>query len=497
MKHPGKATIAALVASLGAFLFGLDIGYIAPILECASFKRDVAHLKDWQDEHARLSPATSGFIVAIFSIGCILSAFPTVSSFFIDELGRRNSIIMGAVLFLVGCAVQALSASVTMFCTGRLVSGVSIGLLSSAVPLYQAEMAPPDLRGTLTSTYQLLLAFGIFVAALLDLFLVHLDGGWKVAIAFQAVPASLILMTMPFLPRSPRWLVQQGRVEEAERALVDLRASEGPQAARDELDDILTEVKALDGAKTWTEVFQGQMLFVLCIGASLQLLQQLVGMNAFMYFGPSIFTSFGYSGTLFQMITNGVNFLMTFPALFLVETVGRRLLLMVGAAGMALSSLCLAGLGHFAMEHKGHSFVLKTSNPWVGVAMACTIFSFVSFFAATWGPVVWVYCAEMFPLKYRARCLGVTTVTNWIGNYLIAQFTPILLDAAGFATFTIFGSFCCVAFFVARYLPETQGLSLECIGQLFQERFGQVAAGPLVSVSKEKPGYGATDSRSV
>jgi len=497
MQQPGKATIAALVASLGAFLFGLDIGYIAPILECASFKRDVAHLKDWQDEHARLSPATSGFIVAIFSIGCILSAFPPVSSYFIDEHGRRNSIMMGAVLFLVGCAVQALSASVPTFCTGRLVSGVSIGLLSSVVPLYQAEMAPSDLRGTLTSTYQLLLAFGIFIAALLDLFLVHLDSGWKLAIAFQAVPASLILVVMPFLPRSPRWLVQQGRVDEAEQALLDLRSAEGPEAAREELDEILNEVKALGEEKTWNEVFRGQMLFLVCIGGGLQLLQQLVGMNAFMYFGPSIFKSFGYSGTLFQMITNGVNFLMTFPALFLIETVGRRRLLKVGAAGMALSSLCLAVLGQLFMEHDGHSFVLKTSNPWIGAAMAFTIFSFVSFFAATWGPTVWVYCAEMFPLKYRARCLGVTTVTNWVGNYLIAQFTPILLDAAGFTTFTIFAAFCCLAFLLASYLPETKGLSLEFIGQIFQERYEEATGKTAPVESKVKPGYGATDSRSV
>mmetsp|Transcript_56151 Transcript_56151/g.99995 ORF Transcript_56151/g.99995 Transcript_56151/m.99995 type:complete len:495 (-) Transcript_56151:46-1530(-) len=494
MKPPGKATTAALVASLGAFLFGLDIGYIAPILESASFKRDVAHLENWSSSDSQLPPFVSGFIVAIFSIGCIIASFPAISSYCLDELGRRSSIILGAVLFLVGCAVQALSLSVYNFCIGRLISGISIGLMSSAVPLYQAEMAPPDLRGTLTSTYQLLLAFGIFIAALLDLFLVNLDGGWKLAIAFQAVPASLILMIMPFLPRSPRWLAQQGRLEEAEASLVDLRSAEGPQVAKKELEEIVEEIKALDGQKTWREVFSGNIGFLVLIGASLQMLQQLVGMNAFMYFGPSIFTSFGYSGTLFQMLTNAVNFLMTIPALFIIETAGRRALLMVGAVGMGISSASLAILGHFAMEQHGHDLVLKSSSPWVGAAMTTAIFSFVSFFAATWGPTVWVYCAEMFPLKYRARCLGVTTMTNWVGNYLIAQFTPVLLNVFGFSVFIIFTFFCGVALMMASYLPETRGLSLEHIGQLFQERFDKLFSVSRVTV---KPGYGSTDTTTV
>jgi len=204
MTGHGEAVLAAVVASMGAFLFGLDIGYIAPILECASFKRDVAHLPNWHDPQSEIPSGTVGFIVGIFSLGCILTSMPFVSSYFLDAWGRRASIIFGTLVFLVGCVIQAQSMSVTVILVGRLVAGGSIGLLSSVVPLYQAEMAPTSMRGTLTSLYQFMITAGIFAAAFADSALVFRDGGWRVAIWLQAAPACCILVAMPFLPRSPR-----------------------------------------------------------------------------------------------------------------------------------------------------------------------------------------------------------------------------------------------------------------------------------------------------
>lgn len=467
--------LAALVASLGGFLFGLDIGYISPILECRSFKRDVGHLDNWQSASSTIPPITAGFIVGIFSLGCICTAFPPVSSYFIDELGRRNSIMVGTVIFLTGCLMQAASMSVYSFMLARWLSGTAIGLLSSVVPLYQAEMAPPHVRGTLTSTYNLAITGGIFCGTFIDDFLVNRDGGWRWAILCQTIPAIVILSAMPLLPRSPRWLVQQGRLQEAEAALLTLRTSsedpESTDAARQELAEIVEEWRATSQSchKTaWRDLFTGRLGVLVSVGASLQMLQQLVGINAFMYFGTRMAKSFQFDAKVFQTSSMLVNMVMTLPALYLIEAAGRKTLLKAGAAGMMLSCIVLAVLGQLYMG-AGEMDSNATSPLSVRIAMAAMVFLFIACFACTWGPVVWTYCAEIFPMRYRARCLGVTTMTNWIGNFLIAQFTPILLAWVGFGTFLIFACFSGLALLLATWLPETRGVSLEQIGPLFDE----------------------------
>eukprot|EP00931_Biecheleriopsis_adriatica_P040608 TRINITY_DN23272_c0_g1_i1.p1 TRINITY_DN23272_c0_g1~~TRINITY_DN23272_c0_g1_i1.p1 ORF type:complete len:513 (+),score=120.21 TRINITY_DN23272_c0_g1_i1:75-1613(+) len=501
----GKATTAALVASLGAFLFGLDIGYIAPILECPSFKRDVGHLRNWQDESSAIDPASAGFIVGVFSLGCIATSLPPVSSYFLDEFGRRSSIIMGGAFFLLGCALQAGSNSLLHFLSGRLVTGTAIGLLSSVVPLYQAEMAPPHLRGTLTSMYNMMVTTGIFVAALIDQFLVGIDGGWRRAIMIQTVPALVILAAMPFLPRSPRWLVQQGRQQEAEQALIELRAGPaegdsrvddaGMAVAKQELAEIVEEFEAeckAGGSIRWEDLVSGRLGALVAVGASLQLLQQLVGMNAFMYFGPRIFGGFFPNPNTFQTLANAVNMLSTLPALYLIEKTGRQYLLARGAAGMALCCFLL-GLQGVAFTSQTGDKVIASSSA-VAFGMAATVFGYIGCFACTWGPVVWVYCAEIYPLRYRARCLGVTTTMNWVGNFVIAQSTPVLLEVFGFSTFWIFGCFCIAALLLALWLPETRGVPLEQVSSLFEERLRDVGIEDKATLRTVEAGYGATSS---
>jgi MFS family permease len=243
---------ATVVSSLGAFLFGLDMGYIGPILECADFKRDVAQLVDWEEEHSRIPAKDAGFIVSIFALGSVTMAFPLVRRYLLDVWGRRATIILGSNIFILGCVCQARAFSLAVMFAGRFVSGCAIGLLSSVVPLYQSEMAPPRLRGALTSMYQLMLTAGIFIAALLDLELLSRKDGWRLAVWLQVIPAGAILLFMPFLPRSPRWLVQQGRKEEAKKVLIRLR---GEEAAGTEYQGIVDDVEeSLSlGEPSWRE----------------------------------------------------------------------------------------------------------------------------------------------------------------------------------------------------------------------------------------------------
>lgn len=468
-----RATFAALVASMGAFLFGLDIGYIAPIMECASFKRDVAHLPDWEDPASKISSSIVGIMVGIFSIGCICTSVPQVSSYFLDTWGRRSSLILGTLVFLVGCCCQALAGSLQSMFVGRFITGCSIGLMSAVVPLYQGELAPASIRGALTSTYQLMITFGILVAAFLDMMLVHKDGGWRTAIWLQAIPASVMLLGIPMLPRSPRWLVQQGRMDEARDALHSMRSD---QDAQDELKDIVADQKEAQslGSPLWGDLVKGRIGRLVAIGMLMQMLQQLVGMNAFMYFGPRIFRIFGLAPNKFQTINNLVNFLSTFPALLLADRYGRRGLLVWSAAGMTLACFAMGILGCVTMHMENGSWVSTSQG--AGHAMAACVFFFVMNFAFGWGPIVWVYCAEIFPLKYRGRCVGITTSTNWAGNYIIAQFAPMLLESIGFSTFFVFGGFSLAAWFLAMWLPETKGLMLEHISQVFDEKFGVVGS---------------------
>mmetsp|Transcript_10766 Transcript_10766/g.20061 ORF Transcript_10766/g.20061 Transcript_10766/m.20061 type:complete len:501 (+) Transcript_10766:81-1583(+) len=467
-----SAALISVFSALGAFLFGLDIGYIASILECGPFKRDVAHLTDWNDPKSQIDGEVSGFIVGIFSIGCIMAALPPCSAYFLDTWGRKGSIFIGSLVFLVGAVLQAAAYSIRQFLVGRLIAGFSIGLLSTVVALYQSELAPSSMRGSLTSIYQLMVTFGILVAAFLDMVLVQQENGWRIAIAVQVIPAGALLVGMLCLPRSPRWLVQQGHIAEAREVLKSMRETD--EEANQELEEIRTTVEnsKLLGDPRWSELLHGRVGRLVAVGVSLQLLQQLVGMNAFMYFGPRIFSAAGLDPLLFQTINAGVNFVATFPALLLADRVGRKGLLVCGAVGMLVTCLALGGYGNAGGVTRSPTGDLTPTSGNGQVVVMLAVFIFVVNFAYSWGPIVWVYNAEIYPLKYRSKCIGCTTTANWVGNYIIAQFTPILLDKIGFFTFYVFGFFSFIGLILASWLPETKGVLLEHIDRLFDEKFG-------------------------
>ena len=206
------------------------------------------------------------------------------------------------------------------------------------------------------------------------------------------------------------------------------------------------------------------------IGISLQLLQQLVGMNAFMYFGPRMFQDIGFDPTRFQTISSLVNFLATFPALLFADKYGRCCLLWWSALGMFLASSSIAVVADMILVSADGSYVsTSAAGSYFIVAM---VFFFVVNFAYGWGPIVWVYNAEIFPLRFRSRCVATATCANWVGNYLIAQCTPILLGKIGFMTFSVFAAFAWLALLLAGWLPETKGVVLEQMDQVFDEKLG-------------------------
>lgn len=468
-----KVVLACFVAAIGAFMFGLDVGYIGSVLEAKEFKRDVAHLPDWEDPHAQISSYVSGQIVATFSFGCMVACFPPCSSYFIDVWGLNMSMTIGASLILIGAILQTSAYSVAHMMTGRFIAGFAVGLLSTATPLYQSDLAPPDLRGSLTAVYQLMVTFGIFAATALG-FLTKLANGWRLATGFQIVPAVTMLICLEFLPHSPRWLVRMNRTEEAETELMDLRPD--PLEAQTEMEDIVLqdEINKTMGDPLWSELFQSRVRKYAALGFTLKMLEQLSGINAFMYFGPNIFAIANLDPVLFQTIMGGVNFIATIPAIFLVDKCGRKFLLVLGSIGMSIACLGMGVVGKLCLTRSKENPDELISSSQLGsmVIMTCVCLFVVSF-AMTWGPVCFVYIAEIFPGKHRPRLVALAMTCNWVGNYIIARFTPVLLARIGFNTFFVFFIFCLLGLLLTSWLPETKGVRLERIDDLFDPWFGE------------------------
>jgi len=449
-------------------LFGLDIGYIGPIIESESFRVDVAHIA--ADE--KISSAVEGLIVSLFSLGAICTSFPVVSSFFLDAWGRKASIGLGSVVFIIANCIQGTACSIPRLLVGRFVAGMSVGLLSSVIVLYQSEVAPASMRGALSTLYQLGITFGILIAAYIDQLLVDRPDGWRYVMGIICIPAALLIVGMPFMPQSPRWLVQVGRDQEALEVLRTIRSEE---EATQEFADIQMEHKltVVAGVPRWSELFQGRVAQLIVLGVALQLLQQLVGMNAFMYFGPKIFESIGFSKNVFTTINNFINFISTFPAIILADRVGRRSLMLWSAIGMTASCAVMGVMGLLFVQEvvnaQGET-ALQVTSPTGGWVIAVSIFFFVFNFAYGFGPIVWVYCAEIFPFRYSARAVGICTMANWVGNFMIAQFTPMLLEGIQFNTFFVFGFFALLGVFLSAWLPETKEVPLENVQKLFDGR---------------------------
>lgn len=498
----------ATFASLGGMLFGLDIGYIAGVKSMKSFERDVLG-------GLPITKGQDSCITMVFGLGAALSAFPPIISAAVDRLGRKGSVICGGVVFCAGALMQGVATNMPVMMIGRLIAGLSVGLLSANVPVYQSEIAPPTHRGMLVSVYQLALTIGIMVAFVMALALENVSepiGGWRWVILAQIIPGAALILGGLAMGESPRWLVQKGRTREALKTLVAVRGPEDD--VRMELAEICNENEREQerGDPSWGEFLSGYSLRLLSIGVVLQLLQQACGMNVYMYDGPKIFEAMfrsSHAGRLFTAVSGAVNVCSTFPAIFFIDKAGRMVLLKFSALGMAICSAVLAIVGsvcfpeHACQHNEGeaaaacvnttfpnatlvnashlvHNFTAAAAGlppppcgDWAKWTATLAICLFIFNFGYGWGPVVWTYCAEMFPLKYRTKAVGATTDANWVGNIFIAFAPPLLLGTIGFSTFWIFVGINLLGFYIACKLPETKDKSLEEVQRTFQLWLGE------------------------
>ncbi|MEW6745441.1 MAG: sugar porter family MFS transporter [Planctomycetota bacterium] len=447
--HVRYVYLVTSVAAVGGLLFGYDTAVIAGALEFLKAR-------------FALTPAMEGWAVSSVLIGCILGAL--VAGSFSDWLGRRKVLIGCAVLFAISAFWSAVPRNLTEFALARMLGGVGVGAASMLSPLYIAEIAPARIRGRLVSLNQLTIVLGMLVVYFVNAAIAsaedktwNIETGWRWMFASELLPALVFLVLLFFVPESPRWLTKQGREHEAIRILTRVG---GAEQASLELSEIRQTIAEEAGVSV-VQLFRPGLRLALLVGFVLAILQQVTGINSILYYAPTIFTGAGSSidAALLQTVVVGaVNVGFTLVAIWLVDQVGRRALLLAGSLGMAL---CLFLIGAaFAYE--------KFEGPW----LLLFILTYIACFAVSMGPVVWVVLSEIYPTRIRGRAMSVATVTLWCACYLVAQTFPVLRDGIGPGpTFCVYGVMSVLTFFfVLRVLPETKGRTLEEIERSWGRR---------------------------
>jgi len=437
---PARPTVSAAItcalAALAGLMFGLDIGVISGATHFIQIEFKVSdHVIEWIVSSMMFGAA----------VGAALAGWLSVS------LGRRRSLILGAVLFVAGSLLCGAAWSPQSLIVARVLLGLAIGISAFTAPLYLAEVAPENTRGAMISLYQLMITIGILVAFLSDTAFSY-SGNWRWMLGIIAIPGALFLLSLFMLPESPRWLIMSNRKQEALAVLQRLRNSA-----------LVVEREAADIEEQLRTPQHGWRLFLenrnfrrsVALGVMLQLVQQFTGMNVVMYYAPRIFEGMGYDTVSQMWFTAAVgltNVLATFIAIGLVDRWGRKPILYVGFSVMAVGLGAVGSMMHLGIATHGEQMF--------SVAM---LLLFIVGFAMSAGPLIWVLCSEIQPLKGRDFGIGCSTVTNWVANMIVgATFLTLLNGIGNAATFGLYAALN-VTFLVFTWLlvPETKGVTLE------------------------------------
>jgi SP family sugar:H+ symporter-like MFS transporter len=466
----GAAFLCILIA-FGGFVFGWDTGTISGFVNMPEFKHRFGQISGSGEYY--LSKARTGLMVSIFNIGCAIGGITLGKT--ADIYGRKKGLMMTMVVYIVGIVIQIASVkSWVQYFIGRIISGIAVGSISVLAPMFISETSPKLIRGTLVSCYQLMITMGIFLGYCTTYGTYHNytdSRQWRIPLGLSFAWALLMIFGMTFTPESPRFLIEVGRIDEARQSLASVNKvdidSEFVNVELNTMVDAL-EYEKSQGNASFKELFTGQpkLFYRLMVGVMLQSLQQLTGNNYFFYYGTTIFQSVGLTDSFETSIVLGIiNFASTFLALYVVDRFGRRKTLMGGSMGMLVCLVIFASIGVKSLYHDGYG---SATNKSVGDAMIFLACFFIFFFAITWGPCVFVVVSETYPLRIRSKGMAIATAANWIWGFLIAFFTPFITGAIHFAYgYVFFGCVVFSLFFVFAFVPETKGLSLEDVDEMY------------------------------
>ncbi|KAK9481393.1 general substrate transporter [Lipomyces japonicus] len=479
---PGKtwpAIVIGLFVAFGGVLYGYDTGTISGIMAMTYWKDHFSTGIRDSDGNLEVTASQQSEIVSILSAGTFFGAL--LAAPLADTAGRRIGLIASCGVFVVGVILQVASIAIPLFVAGRFFAGLGVGLISAIIPLYQSETAPQWIRGAIVGSYQLAITIGLLLASVVDNSSKDRDdtGSYRIPIAVQFAWAIILVIGVSILPETPRFMVKKDKDEQALRSLARIRRLPvDHEAVTSELAEIQANhrYELSLGKASYLDCFKGSIFKRLLTGMGIQALQQLTGINFIFYYGTQFFKNSGFTNSfVISMITSCVNVGSTFPGLYAIDTWGRRPVLLTGAIGMCVSQFLVAILGATTNSQDALGNIIVHNYPAQKAAIAF-ICIFIAFFAASWGPSAWVVTGEIFPLKVRAKCLSITTATNWLINWAIAYSTPYLVNwGPGNANlqskiFFIWGGCCflCIAF-VYFMIYETKGLSLEQVDELYSE----------------------------
>jgi len=438
--------LAAAFAALGGLLFGYDTGVISGAL--IFIKKEFA-----------LSIFEQELIVSIVLAGAIVGAFS--GGRLSDRFGRRATLLATSVVFIAGAIFCAAATSIAALVIGRIVVGLGIGLACTTVPIYISEVAPPEARGWQVSLFQLAITIGILGAYLVD-FAYAKTEAWRWMLGLAVIPGVILGVGMLFLPESPRWLAKYLHPEAARAVLVRIR---GTNNVDSEFRDIIGSLEQAEEHGRWADLLSPTVRPALVVGIGLAIFQQITGINTVIYYAPTIILTAGIpsaAGAILATAVIGlVNVIMTIVAMWLIDRVGRRPLLLVGIAGM---TVCLGILGAaFRMQAE------TSTVAWVAVI---TLMAYVAFFAISLGPIFWLLIAEIYPLQIRGLAEGTAAGSNWIFNLVVSITFLSLVQAVGPSwTFWLYGVLSIAAFVFSYYMvPETKRRTLEEIEQGWRTR---------------------------
>lgn len=430
--------IFSTAAALGGLLFGFDTGVISGAIH---FIKIEFNLNAYQE----------GFAVSNLMIACVIGAL--LAGPIADWTGRKKVLILCAVLFTVSAILSALPRSFTELVIARFIGGMGVGMASVVSPMYIAEISPAKIRGRLVALNQLAIVVGILLSYLSNWLLVDTGiNNWRYMLVAEILPAITFLVGLFFIPESPRWLTKEGLEKEA---LDVLNVVAGAANADHELQEVK---KSLAEKRTsLKELLHPSLRRVLIVGILFSLFAHITGIDTIIYYGPIIFLESGFktdSALLASVMIGITNLIFTFVGMAMVDKAGRKFLLLVGLAGMGISMMLVG----FCMQSDMIS--AKWTLLW--------IMTYIASFAMSIGVVIWVYLSEIYPTRVRGQALSVATMVLWLGNVILTQLFPVMMERFGGGTFYIFSFICLLAFiFTWTMVKETKGVSLEEIEEMW------------------------------
>lgn len=483
----------AMFACIGGLLYGYNQGVFSGVLTMHAFGD---HMGNYVQDSTK-----KGWLTSILELGAWLGTL--YSGFLAEVLSRKYSILFSTAVFILGVVIQCTavtSSGANSILAGRFITGMGVGSLSMIVPMYNAECAPPEIRGLLISLQQLSIEFGILVSFWIDYGTNYIggtgqgqsDAAWLVPLCLQLAPAVILFAGMIFMPFSPRWLVHHGREEEARQVIAMLHGGSGKSDALDEVIELeFLEIKAqsmfekrstaekfphLREQTAWNtfklqfvaigSLFKTMPMFRRVIVATVTMFfQQWTGINAVLYYAPSIFGALGLSNNTTSLLATGVvgivMFLTTIPMMVYVDRLGRKPVLIAGAIAMGINHLIIAII--FAIEED--QWPTHHAAGWAAIVM---VWLFAGNFGWSWGPCAWIIVAEVWPLSARPYGIALGASSNWMNNFIVGQVTPDMIKHMKYGTFLFFGLLTLLgAVFVWRFVPETKQLTLEEMDVIF------------------------------